>query len=527
MTSASATYTGTDCYSTVTKKSYLGIYGKLLADVPDFNVTITTIAANNAKLTNTNTAAAVLTYLKSYDMLVIGFDDMYQELGSNAADAIVSYIGTGRSVLFTHDTTSQANVPFSSYMSQSGVKSFGGDLAYWGYYFNKILRPAVNLDRYGIRSSYQEKVADESALTSSDISSLKTAGYSIAYAPGSARNTTVDETQGYTNYALYRYGDRTSNLAAIKEGYLVSTDVDKSQGRETGYVSQLNEGQITTYPYDVNTAAFGGTDSEVTDPGGYYMSVATTHEQYYQINMNSDNIVVWYCLANKDINGYYSNLPNDATNAYYIFSRGNVTYSGAGHTSGDKYLADTKGNVGNQYENEAKLFVNTMIAAYRTANEKPTVSFTETSDGTLKKNYLFLSMDSGSDNTDVVLSSQAADADARTVYFKVTDPNLSTAKKIAASLSYTVDDGTDVTSLPDVPVYLAADPTKAADAANLTGGLVYEFTLPDSVVEAIRSDTSEDAHITLTIQVTTTIEDASYTGTDTLQIRKIGLFKLS
>jgi hypothetical protein len=173
------------------------------------------------------------------------------------------------------------------------------------------------------------------------------------------------------------------------------------------------------------------------------MNVAKTHEQYDQINMNSDNIVVWYCLANKGEKGYYSSLPNDATNAYYIFSRGNVTYSGAGHTSGNNYLADNSGNVGNQYENEAKLFVNTMIAAYRTANEKPSVSFTETADGTAKKNYLFLSTDSGSSG-DVLLSTQAADADEKTVFFKITDPNLNTDKKIAVSLSYAADGGTPV-----------------------------------------------------------------------------------
>jgi hypothetical protein len=117
--SETTAHAGSDCYSSATGKSYTGIYGRLLADVPDFDVSVKTISATDSNLKNSETTAQILTYLKSYDMLVIGFDDMYQELGSNAADAIVSYIGTGRSVLFTHDTTSQANVPFADYYKRS------------------------------------------------------------------------------------------------------------------------------------------------------------------------------------------------------------------------------------------------------------------------------------------------------------------------------------------------------------------------------------------------------------------------
>jgi hypothetical protein len=36
------------------------------------------------------------------------------------------------------------------------------------------------------------------------------------------------------------------------------------------------------------------------------MPIATTHEQYYQLNMNPNDIVVWYCLA-----GSAYTIPND------------------------------------------------------------------------------------------------------------------------------------------------------------------------------------------------------------------------
>jgi len=537
---------GSDCYSPATGKSYQGIYGALLASVPDFQVTVTTVHADDSSLSGTSDA--ILSYLNSnYDMLIIGFDDMYQELGSAAADAIVSYIQTGKSVLFTHDTTSQANVPFSSYLKSDGtLLGFGSNLAYWGYYFNTILRNAVGLDRYGIRSPYRsllQSATAASTLSQDAVKTLTDHDYTVAYQPGTARAKTAAETQGYTNCTLYRYGGSSSgNLAVIPSGYLTSQD----QGRTTSYVSQLNEGQITTYPYDVNTADFSGSDSAVTSAGADFMNVGLTHDQYYQINLNSDDIVVWYCMANYGVtsststHGYYSNLPNDATNAYYIFSKGNVTYSGAGHSdsgnNASRYCPDSAGNVADCYINEAKLFVNTMIAAYRTANESPTVSFTQSSDGAAKRDYLFLAADAGTGGADVLLSQQAQDADARTVFFKISDPNLNAEKKISVSLRYQAA-GTSVAhdpvALTGLTVDYADDPTRAADPSNISGGLVYRFTLPDEVTAALctrtdgeTADDLEKKYVALTIQVTSVIDGKTYTGSDELQIRKVGLFRL-
>lgn len=56
----------------------------------------------------------------------------------------------------------------------------------------------------------------------------------------------------------------------------------------------------------------------------------------------------------------YGTSPNDAANNYYIYSKGNVFYSGVGHSTVDGDM-------------EAKLFINTMIAAYRTTYEPPMV----------------------------------------------------------------------------------------------------------------------------------------------------------
>lgn len=79
----------------------------------------------------------------------------------------------------------------------------------------------------------------------------------------------------------------------------------------------MNTGQITTFPYYLN--------SKTNASGTAGIKVAQTHEQYFQLNMSSGKIVVWYCLAGGD----YDKTKNDVVNNYYIYNQGNVTYSGA------------------------------------------------------------------------------------------------------------------------------------------------------------------------------------------------------
>ena len=71
---------------------------------------------------------------------------------------------------------------------------------------------------------------------------------------------------------------------------------------------------------------------------GDSITIAETHGQYYQLGMEQDrdindqsdgmnDVVAWYCLTDN----YYNNSPNDVRNNYYLYSKGNVIYTGAGH----------------------------------------------------------------------------------------------------------------------------------------------------------------------------------------------------
>lgn len=266
-----------------------------------------------------------------YDMIIFGFRDYYNNISNTnkALDNVKYYIEKGYPVMFTHDVT--------SYNNDDTGDQFGKN-------FNLTMRAALCMDRFGVREAL-------APVTNKD----------YCKSPSGVEYT---ENQGFTYSAIYRMMNTGDNAVPIYKGLNYADE----PSFKTKKVSKINDGQLTQYPYKIA----GGSNT---------FDVAETHSQYYQLNLNDDDLVVWYTLAGD--NPLYSSSPNDAANNYYIYSKGNVIYTGVGHS-----------NV-NSSDEEVKLFVNTMVAAYKNANQPPTVSITNenTSLGSDSKYYTYINSD--------------------------------------------------------------------------------------------------------------------------------------
>ena len=126
--------------------------------------------------------------------------------------------------------------------------------------------------------------------------------------------------------------------------------------------------------------------------------------------MEEDDLVVWYTLSS-DRSNYYGDNKGDAATNYYIYSKGNITYSGAGHS--------TMGEA-----NEHKLFVNTVIKAIAAGNYKPEV---EVLNGSRVK---------GSNS--YVIYTSSLDSEIK-VEFKATDADLATRETVQTMYSNEAD----------------------------------------------------------------------------------------
>ncbi|PLS16874.1 DUF5057 domain-containing protein [Bacillus sp. M6-12] len=125
------------------------------------------------------------------------------------------------------------------------------------------------------------------------------------------------------------------------------TDLGLGAPNTSYQTNKINDGLMTAYPFPL--------DSNV--------EIATTHNQYYTLNLEDPEVISWYNIigSNRDV--------NDSWNHYYTYSKGNITYSGTGHTSS-----------GFPRE-EQELFVNTMYRAFLGSNHAPVISVLSPEEG--------------------------------------------------------------------------------------------------------------------------------------------------
>ena len=354
---------------------------------------------------------------KQYDMLVLGFADAFQLPNvKDCLEPIQGYIDDGKPVLFSHDCTSLTNYRGASH---------------WNYDFNRMIRGQVGLDRYGVLNNWALRVGtgsnkndDSTSYNSVDYPTIK-ANTSvntmksselykiakdnaerdkndkkdIAYIPRSNKTKIAKEVQGltYGNLILSTWIKNGHNYTqkTLLKGMTAFKDSKRAE--------QINQGQITTYPFKIK---------EVLD-------IALTHFQPYQLDLNEDedkdgesDLIVWYTLmssreeADNPSHAYNMN-PRDVRNNYYIYTKGNITYSGVGHSK----VTDRE---------EMKLYINTLIAAYKAAMIPPSIKFKETgASDAAEKTVSYISYDVSSDasNKGVVTD------DKEKVYFTPVDYN--------------------------------------------------------------------------------------------------------
>ena len=351
-----------------------------------------------------------------YDMIVMGFGDSYTLPNvNNCLEPIQDWANSGKPILYTHDCTSQVNY--------RGTSS-------WNYDLNRMIRGLVGLDRYGVLNNWPLRVGtgadknntvtkfektkyptiaantSDNSVTSSRLFEIAKENAErnnkdikdIAYEPRSNKTKIVKEVQGFTNGSLVYLSGNESTNAQFKfaKGYVRSE-------RHTNRVEQINKGQITTYPFKIEKE----------------LEVAKTHYQPYQIDFNEDDdedgesdLIVWYTLASRESMknnpaSEYNLAPRDVRNNYYIYTKGNITYSGVGH---EKVTG----------REEMKLYVNTLIAAYKAAMVPPSIEFKETGDSdATEKTVSYISYDVSSD----AINNGVVTGDKEKVYFTPVDYN--------------------------------------------------------------------------------------------------------
>lgn len=399
------------------------------------------------------------TTLDSYNMFVFGFADAYgQTIVKNdygQVDYIRYFLDQGKSILFTHDLSSVYNVEKDKI----------------GYTVNALMRDLMGMNRYGALSVEANNTGNPNELNRlREYQGRNPEKYDTLEWTDAGGNLQISAAaHGYTYFAMKRLGwdgDGVQNvnhtivgndgrggnwvcripyryLLTSPQGYTMNQGGDGGTGFNndndyTTKAAKVNEGQITTYPYKISDI----------------LTVSTTHGQWYALSPEDPEVTVWYCLTTDDSAVLKANLtptgdnrgssitygvsPNDTMNTYYIYSKGNIFYSGVGHSpmTGDPNK--------DPQDMEVKLFVNTMIAAANSSFDPPIVEVTNdesvlTGSGSDYLEYNIEIVQNFDDLGAAYFSSNVtySDSDTYTVEFTPVDYNL-----VTTDLTCTIQVGT-------------------------------------------------------------------------------------
>lgn len=261
------------------------------------------------------------------DMIIIGFGDWADYIWSDdAIQNMTGYINSGRAVLFTHDTGSFVNSDSPS-LQIKNLDYNSDPQKLKNYYINRYFRNLLGQDKYGV-TLRDTLTGDATGFTQAnaskaDVKSLgaqsteflnitKLHNKDLAYTLDSEQTSTYYDIEGLSDY-LY-----------------TSTELSNPNIQKA---SCINRGQIVSYPYYI--------------PDN--ITIANTHPQYYQLDLEDPNLTVWYSLDHDGASNH------SGQGYYYIYNRKNVTYSGVGHSELNKDMSTF----------EWRLYFNTMVMAYR------------------------------------------------------------------------------------------------------------------------------------------------------------------
>ncbi len=300
--------------------------------------------------------------LSNYNLLILGFGRFYNlsDYGTSsdaayytqALNRIVDYATQGKSILVTNDTFSRSAVSTKAGYVWN-VDGGGKTLQYWNFDFTKALRNFAGMDRYGVAPNTQGSKDVAHPLNDSNSESKWTQGLAV----------------GSLLSQVSPWWNSRSNVRGVNENvgflkYSGSNGGEMNYMSATGVTKQMNKGQITLYP------------NQLDESFANMETVLPYYQLDFEIDSDLDNekdVVVWYSIDSSNGTGNsildYDGM--DARNMYYVYSKGNITYYGAHSMPYNRQ--------------ELNLFVNTAVAAYEAGAKAPQVKFIERADISSRK----------------------------------------------------------------------------------------------------------------------------------------------
>lgn len=308
-------------------------------------------------------------YLEGVDLLILGYAEHAQFTEDEIFyEGFCDFTAQGKGVILSNGIVKDPSIPDDqATLNDAAVRTLAGQRRKYyvdGTGFYRYSKTAINGGKTISLLPGPELLSRNPRYQSTAPTNIPDSQSPEFTAPGASK------TDGYYNDYAAEFMDNSTRLLLsygknqavrdrkITENYEISWN---GSAKYADWIRLANRGKLTSYPYPIPdsiqiSAAF---------PGSYQLSL----EQE-----DGGDAAVWYNLTdgydtfvdqNGSGGGIYSSRPGDSANSYYLYNKGNITYTALGMAAGGALTND-----------ELKLFVNTLLGAYRRIPEKPYIKIT-------------------------------------------------------------------------------------------------------------------------------------------------------
>ncbi|WP_245339296.1 DUF5057 domain-containing protein [Paenibacillus shirakamiensis] len=204
----------------------------------------------------------------------------------------------------------------------------------------KDLNGKYDMIVFGFRDEYNQ-FASLTAESAQAVHNFISTGQGVMFTHDTIFRDEADTSNKYWKLWVDNFQQDTGQIAPM-------TNLGLSAPNKSTSTTNVNDGLLTQYPFYLTKGLSTGTNERPL--------INLTHNQYFTLDLEDPTIVPWYNITGGKRD------EEDSWNHFYTYSKGNVTYSGTGHTNS------------NFPDWEQRLFVNTMYRAFIGSNHAPTIT---------------------------------------------------------------------------------------------------------------------------------------------------------
>ncbi len=345
-------------YSTVKDYSVIGYYYQLWADAKS-----ATVLLENEYWEQVRSAHGKDWLKEVYSIIILGasedFGENMYDVADSTAASLKEYEADGGNMLLFHDTMTKYQDKGSKKLTAALREQFGLDRFHM----------TIDGESYKVNAGYD---SDKYFMTVLDVNNPAKMVSANLNNWGFKRTMVGATTTAVVYNRVKGSGDGTDSPYAYASVLWSQAQFWARDARQffnqvqagnfgTNRATQLNSGIITSYPYSI----------------GEKLNITGTHNQYFALDVEDDEVITWYTLAggytktkeaqakNHSGSSIYTASPGDAQDSYFIYTKGNTTYCGAGHSKVVGPLTDNN--------DERMLFINVICNSARKNALKPSI----------------------------------------------------------------------------------------------------------------------------------------------------------